>query len=133
LADDLLDVLGAHAAVPDVVGIDHHRRPLLARVEAAGLVRADDLVEAERGELLLEGVAHRLAPAVAARGLGRALGPLVGADEDVALVGRRHVGEITRAPGSRHAAPAGALAARPAPDYHMWRYTGRHAPSPMAK
>jgi hypothetical protein len=38
---DLSGILGAHPAIPDRFGINHHRRPMLALVQASGLVRAD--------------------------------------------------------------------------------------------
>ena len=57
--DDFVDVGLGDAAVPDVLGIDHDGRALLALIETAGLVGADAPVDAALGERLLEGLLQR--------------------------------------------------------------------------
>ena len=54
LFDDLLDVLGPHRLVPDLLGIDHDRGAVLALVEALGLVGPHCSLEASGGERCLE-------------------------------------------------------------------------------
>ena len=46
-------IFGLHMPVPDRLGIDHNRRPMLALVEAAGFVDPDGISQARSlGELL---------------------------------------------------------------------------------
>lgn len=52
--NDLLHVRFANVAIPDGIGIDHYVRPVLALVEASGLIRTDAAVQATGSQLLLE-------------------------------------------------------------------------------
>ena len=52
--DDLVDIGVGDVSIPDGLGVDHNRRPVLALIEAAGLVRADSSLQSALGELLLE-------------------------------------------------------------------------------
>src|SRR5688500_2571715 len=88
LIDDLVDVRLVDVRVPDRVGIDHHARPLLAAVEATGLVHAHlaGTRKAERLDAALGVVAHARGALVVAA--GAAAVALVAAEEDVSLVVR---------------------------------------------
>ena len=55
LCDDFLHVFQLDEAVPDSLGIDHDRRTMLALVEAAGFVGADEVLEAGIFDGVLEG------------------------------------------------------------------------------
>ena len=46
LFDDLGDVIDGYVTVPDLLGVDDDAHPVRALVEAAGVVRTDDLVDA---------------------------------------------------------------------------------------
>jgi threonine dehydrogenase-like Zn-dependent dehydrogenase len=81
--DDLGDVRGLHAAVPDVVGVDDHCSAEFAGVEATGGVGADLLREASPVEFLLQEIADLLRALGRAATLGVVGRSLVGADEDV--------------------------------------------------
>ena len=48
LVDDLGDVVDGDVTVPDLLGVDDDTHPVLTLVEATGVVRADDLIEAAR-------------------------------------------------------------------------------------
>ena len=78
-------------AIPDLLGVDHHRHPALAGIEAAGGVGPHAALEAALVQLALERLAHRLGSLGRAAPLGAVGRPDVGADEDVALEAR-HVG-----------------------------------------
>jgi hypothetical protein len=52
--DDLGDVGFAHAAVPDGVGINHHRGSMLALIETSGPVGADRSIQPSLGQGFLE-------------------------------------------------------------------------------
>jgi hypothetical protein len=84
LVDDLGDVGDRHVAVPDLFGIDDDADAVLALVEAAGVIGADDLGDAPLLELGLELVADLDAALGLATALGVIRGSLVDADEDVA-------------------------------------------------
>jgi hypothetical protein len=87
LLDDFVDVGLGDAAVPDVFGIDDDGRPLLALIEAAGLVGANAAIDAALGQRLLEGLLQRLGSgriAAAARVAGLTA---IAADEDVFVKG----------------------------------------------
>jgi hypothetical protein len=52
--NDLFDVGFTNPAIPDGIGIDHHVRPVLALVEAAGLIGTDASLQAMGSQFLLE-------------------------------------------------------------------------------
>jgi hypothetical protein len=52
--NDLFDVRFTNPAIPDGIGIDHHVRPVLALVEASGLIGSDASVQAMGSQFLLE-------------------------------------------------------------------------------
>src|ERR1700761_3624789 len=89
LADDLLDVVWLHKAIPDRPRIHHHRRPVLALVKASGLVHANLVPQ--------PGALHRvlhasvdLALAVGGAGRPRRLrSPEICADKDMAIESRQ--------------------------------------------
>jgi hypothetical protein len=102
LLDDLFGVAGFGEAVPDGVGIDDEDGPVLALVEAAGLVDANAVLEAGGFDGILEGATKFLGMLVGAAGAGR-LVALVETDEDVVFEGwhtgigcRRQGAEIRR-------------------------------------
>ncbi len=81
--DDLADVGGGDASVPDGFRINDYGWPVLALIEASGLVGTDGPLNSPLGKFLLkEFLEARLSfrIAAAARVLGRAL---VAADEDM--------------------------------------------------
>src|SRR5712691_9741688 len=82
---DLVEVLGPHARVPDVVRLDRHGDAAAAVLEAARLLGHHALAEAALLEQRLEMVVERLRPLLAARSLRVAGRPRVGADEDLVL------------------------------------------------
>jgi hypothetical protein len=88
LVDDLGDVVDGDVPVPDLLGVDDDADPVLALVEAAGVVRADDLTEPSRLQLCLQPIANLGAAAGLAAALGIVGGTLVDADEHVALKAR---------------------------------------------
>jgi len=95
--DDFLDVGGGYAAVPDGVGIHDKIRTVLALVEAAGLIRANFVLQAALGQLLLEDPLQfglTLGIAAAAGTLGWTL---VTADKDV-LFEFRHLVNLQEMP-----------------------------------
>src|SRR3954471_4376437 len=95
---DLRDVLGFHAAVPDLLGIDDDADAARALVEATRRVGADGPLQALLVQDALECVAHGVGALVGAAALGIAGLALVGADEDMTLVVRfGHCGRYTRA------------------------------------
>src|SRR2546423_3974056 len=86
LLDDLVDVGVVEVRVPDAFRIDHDARPLLAAIEAAGLVDAD-LAFAGETELLdaaLGVIADLARPLVVAA--DAAVVALVAAEEDMLCV-----------------------------------------------
>ena len=88
LLNDLIDVLTVDIAVPNALGIDHADRPLVAAIQAAGLVDAHPAGSGQP-QFLDPGlgmVAHvRGAATVAGRPL-RVRPAIVDAEEQVALV-----------------------------------------------
>ena len=60
--DDPRDVRDGHVPVPDPLGIDHDGRPVLALVEAAGMIGPGDRPETRLLQLHLEGVLEGLTP-----------------------------------------------------------------------
>jgi hypothetical protein len=78
---DLRHVLRLDKSIPDRLRIDHHRRPMLALVQAPGLIGAHSRLQARGADSFLEqplqlSLAIRRAAATSA-----ARFPLVGADE----------------------------------------------------
>lgn len=64
--DNFVDVSQADAAIPYTFGIDHKIRPVLALIEASGLIGPHFTLESTLGQLLLEeflqlGIACRIA------------------------------------------------------------------------
>ena len=95
LGDDFIHVFKLDEAVPDGLGIDHDDWAMLALIEAAGLVGADEMLEASVFDGILEGGFELLAAMGKAARAGRGLVALVGADEDVMLK-FRHDGFLLR-------------------------------------
>src|SRR5262249_1978465 len=105
----------------------HHRGAELAAVEAAGVVDAH-LLQAERAGAVLHVVAQRLAALVGAAAARMAVGPFVGAAENLGVVVGAGVGRLlavakcslscpkTRCWSAAHRKPAGSAASarRPA-------------------
>jgi hypothetical protein len=83
--DDLVDVVGVNVAVPDSFGIDDDNGAMLALVEAAGFIGADEVLEAGFLDGVLERSFELLAALVKATGTGGGFVALVGADEDVVV------------------------------------------------
>ena len=82
---DLVEVARAHAGVPDVVGVDGHRDPAAAVLEATGPAHDHAAGQPALLDHPLEGVEDLLGSLLPARALGVARRPHVEADEDVAL------------------------------------------------
>lgn len=83
--DDLLDVCGSDAPVPDAIGINHHGWSVLALVEASGHIGPHPFLEASQSQLLFEeelqlGLARGIAAAARMSGFTR-----VAANEKVLL------------------------------------------------
>lgn len=85
LGDDLIHIFDLHEAVPDGFGIDHDDGAMLALVEAAGLVGADEMLETRIFDGVLEGGFQLLAASGKAAWAGCVLVTLVGADKEVML------------------------------------------------
>jgi len=85
LVDDLGDIRNGHAAVPDLLRVDDDADSMLALVEAAGVIRADDLRDAALLQLGLELVAYLDATFGFATSLRVVGGTFIDADEYVAL------------------------------------------------
>src|SRR4051794_41979774 len=90
--DDLVDVLRVLVAVPHALGVDDHVGAVLAAVEATRGVAAD-VLDTQLPRLLAHIPAQFLDAARfrgprAAAAARMALGPRIGADEDVAGVGK---------------------------------------------
>jgi hypothetical protein len=83
--DDFIDIFEPDEAVPDCLGIDHNGWAVLALVEAAGLVGADEVLEASVLDCVLEGRFELLASLRETAGTGRGFVTLVGADEEMVL------------------------------------------------
>lgn len=83
LGDDLFDVFKVNEAIPDGLGIDHDDGAVLALVEAAGLVGADEVLEASILDRVLEGRFELLAAMGKAAWTGGRFVALVGADKDM--------------------------------------------------
>ena len=81
--DDFIDIFEVDEAVPDGLGIDHHGRAVLALIEAAGLVGADEMLEASVFDGVLEGGFELLAALRETAWTRCGLVALVGADEEV--------------------------------------------------
>lgn len=81
--DDLGNVLDLDVPVPDSVGVDDHRRPVCAGVEAARRVRANHSLEPAPAELRLERLSHGGASLGGAAATRVSLGADVLTHEDV--------------------------------------------------
>ena len=84
-SDDFIHIFELHKAVPDGLGINHDDRAVLALVEAAGLVGADEMLEARIFDGVLEGGFELLAAPGKTAWAGGVLVALVGADKEVML------------------------------------------------
>lgn len=83
--DDLVDVVGSDAAVPDLVWIDNHGWAVLTLIQASGHVGTDALFESAQSKFLLEEILELgLARGIAAAAR-MARFALVAADEKVPL------------------------------------------------
>ena len=85
LGDDFIHIFELHKAVPDRLGIDHDDRAMLALVEAAGLVGADQMLQTGIFDSVLEGRFQLFAALGKTAWAGRGLVALVGADKEVML------------------------------------------------
>jgi hypothetical protein len=83
--DNFFYIFKLDKAIPNGLGIDHHRGAVLALVEAAGLVGADKMLEASIFDGVLESGFKLFAATRKAARTRRGLVALVGADEDVVL------------------------------------------------
>jgi len=54
LADNLRHIFRLHKSVPDPLWIDHNRRPMLALIQTAGLVRAHRSLQPGSADRILE-------------------------------------------------------------------------------
>jgi hypothetical protein len=84
LADDLLDIADGYRPVPDLLGVDDHRGPVLALIEAAGFVGAHARLEPRPAHFFLKRLVQRLSLSTA-RAAWRARIALIDADKDVPL------------------------------------------------
>jgi len=85
LIDDLVHVLHLYEAVPYGLGIDDDHGAVLALVETAGLVGANDVLEAGLLEGILEGRLELFAALGKATGASCVLVALVGTDKEMVL------------------------------------------------
>jgi hypothetical protein len=83
--DDFAHVLKLDEAIPDGLGIDHHRGAVLALIEAAGLVGADEMLEASVFDGVFECGFELLTAMRKAAWARRGLVALVRTDKDVVL------------------------------------------------
>lgn len=90
LSDNLWHIVERDAAIPNLLGIHHHRDALVALVEATGGIGSDLRPHARRTHLLFKGVAHGLRTAMLAATARIVRWSLVGADKHVARIVRRH-------------------------------------------
>lgn len=91
--DDLDHVVDRDTAVPDLLWVHDDADAELALIETSGVVGADDLAHAARGQLLLEAIANRdpvLGFAASSRMVSCAL---VGANENMAIESRHNPAE----------------------------------------
>jgi hypothetical protein len=95
LGDDLIHVLEFDEAVPDCLGIDDDYGAMLALVEAAGLVGANQVLKAGILYSVLEGGFELFAALGKATRARRVLVALVGANEEMVLK-FRHGGPFFR-------------------------------------
>jgi len=85
LAHNFIDIFEPHKTIPDSLGIDDDGRPMLALVEAAGLVGADQMLESCLFNGVLEGGFDLLATLGKTARTVCGLVALVGADEEMVL------------------------------------------------
>ena len=85
LADNLINVFQVDEAVPDRFRIDDDGGAVLALVEAASLVGANQVLQSSLFQSVFEGGFELLAARGAATGAGGGRVALVGADEQVVL------------------------------------------------
>jgi N-acyl-D-amino-acid deacylase len=83
--EDLLEVRRAHAAVPDVVGVDGQRDPAAAVLQAVRAVHDHAVAQPALLDHPLQGVEDLLGPLFPARSLGVSGRPDVQAHQDVAV------------------------------------------------
>ena len=84
--DDLAHILGLHEPIPDSLRIDHDDRPMLALIQAPGLVHADTALQPCRFHGIFHQISNFLGIPVGAAWPGSGLVPLVEADKHVMLV-----------------------------------------------
>jgi hypothetical protein len=84
-AHNLIDIFKPHKAIPDGLGIDHDGRPMLALVEAAGFVGANQMLESSLFDSVLEGGFDLFAALGKTTRAPCGLVALVGADEKMVL------------------------------------------------
>jgi hypothetical protein len=85
LGNNFIDVFELDEAVPDGLGINHNRRAVLALIEAAGLIGADEMLEAGIFDRVLECRLQFLAAVRKTAWAGRGFVALIGTDKDVML------------------------------------------------
>jgi hypothetical protein len=83
LGDNFLNILQMNEAIPNGLGIDHHRRAMLALIEAAGFVGPNQMLEASVLDGILEGGFQLLAAERQAAWTGRRFVALIGTDKDM--------------------------------------------------
>jgi hypothetical protein len=94
--DDFAHVFKLDEAIPDGLGIDHHRGAVFALIEAAGLIGADKMLEASVFDGIFECGFELLAAAGKAARAGRGFVALIRADKDVVLKFRHGGGFLLR-------------------------------------
>jgi hypothetical protein len=85
LVDDLFHILQLDKTVPDRLGIDDDYGAMLALIEAAGLVGANQVLKTGILDSVLEGGLELFAALRQATGAGCVLIALVGTDEEMVL------------------------------------------------
>ena len=91
---NFVHIFELHKAIPDGLGIDHDDGPVLALVEAAGLVGADEMLEARIFDGVLESGLELFAATGKAARTGGVLVALVGADKKVMLKFRQWLSSL---------------------------------------
>ena len=88
--DDLGHILWLHKPIPDRLRIDHYRRPVLALVQAAGLVGPHGRLQPGGADRLFEQLVQLALAVRCAASSGAARLPLIRADEQMSLKARQY-------------------------------------------
>ncbi len=83
LLHDGIHILGLHKAIPDLFGIDDHRRSMFALSQAAGFIDPDTALQACSIRLFLQKPMQFSFSVHRTRGTGTARFAVVGTNEDV--------------------------------------------------